>query len=41
MPDEQKNSSGAYQGPKYLTYQGVDLVEIRKQLEEKSSENDI
>lgn len=33
MPEEQRNTSGAYQGPKYFSYNGKVLDEIRKEKE--------
>ena len=36
MPDNKRNTSGAYQGPKYFTFNGKVLVDIRKQLEKES-----
>ena len=34
LPEEQQNESGAYQGPKYFSYKGKTLADIRKELEE-------
>ena len=34
MPEEQRNTSGAYQGAKYFSYQGKILDHIRKEREE-------
>lgn len=34
MPEEQRNTSGAYQGAKYFAYQGKILDNIRKEREE-------
>ena len=34
LPDEMRNASDAYQGPKYFTYNGRPLDELRKELEE-------
>ena len=34
MPEEQRNTSGAYQGAKYFSYNGKVLDEIRKEKEE-------
>jgi len=34
LPDEMRNTSDAYQGPKYFTYNGRPLDELRKELEE-------
>ena len=33
MPEEHRNTSGAYQGAKYFSYNGKVLDEIRKELE--------
>lgn len=33
IPEEQQNAPGAYQGPKYFTYQGKTLLELRKKQE--------
>lgn len=35
LPEEQQNVSGAYQGPKYFTYKGETLSELRSKLEEE------
>ena len=29
MPDEKRNSKGAYQGPKYFTFKGALLTDLR------------
>ena len=34
LPDEMRNTSDAYQGPKYFTYKGRPLDELRKEFEE-------
>lgn len=34
LPDEMRNASDAYQGPKYFTFNGRPLDELRKELEE-------
>ncbi|MBR5249042.1 MAG: GIY-YIG nuclease family protein [Bacteroidales bacterium] len=34
LPDEMRNPSDAYQGPKYFTYKGRALDELRKELED-------
>ena len=34
MPEEIRNTSGAYQGPKYFSYNGRTLEDIRKELEQ-------
>ena len=34
LPDEMRNASDAYQGPKYFTYKGRPLDELRKEFEE-------
>ena len=36
MPEEIRNTSGAYQGPKYFSYNGRTLEDIRKELEQTS-----
>ena len=33
MPDEKRNSKGAYQGPKYFTFKGELLTDLRTKLE--------
>ena len=33
MPEDKRNTSGAYQGPKFFTYRGEILDDIRKRLE--------
>jgi hypothetical protein len=33
LPDEMRNASDAYQGPKYFTYKGRSLDELRKECE--------
>jgi hypothetical protein len=33
MPEEQRNTSGAYQGAKYFSYKGKVLDDIRKEKE--------
>ena len=35
LPGSLRNSSGAYQGPKYFTYNGKTLSELRKENEVK------
>ncbi len=35
MPEDQRNTSGAYQGAKYFSYKGKVLEDIRKELEEQ------
>ena len=35
MPEEKRNTSGAYQGPKFFTYKGEVLDDIRKRLEKE------
>lgn len=35
LPEDQQNVSGAYQGPKYFTYKGETLSELRNKLEEE------
>lgn len=39
MPEEQRNSSGAYQGPKYFAYQGRTLNAMRLALEKEDGES--
>lgn len=39
MPDDKRNTSGAYQGAKYFSYKGKNLDELRK-LAEKSDSSD-
>ena len=36
MPEEKRNTSGAYQGPKFFTFRGEVLDDIRKRLEGKN-----
>ena len=38
MPDEKKNSSNAYQGSKYFSYNGKILDDLRKELEKSDEE---
>ena len=33
LPEEKQNTSGAYQGPKYFSYKGKTLSELRKEKE--------
>ena len=40
MPDSMKNASRAYQGPKYFSYKGKLLVDLRNEAKLKSS-NDL
>ena len=35
LPEDRQNSSGAYQGPKYFSYGGRVLNELRKEFENK------
>ena len=35
LPKEQQNSSGAYQGPKYFSYKGKVLADLRREMEGK------
>lgn len=37
LPKKQQNSSGAYQGPKYFSYKGKKLTDLRKSMEGKNS----
>lgn len=39
LPEEMRNSSGAYQGPRYFEYKGKSLVDIRFEREEKGFDN--
>lgn len=34
LPEEKQNTSGAYQGPKYFSYNGKVLSELRKEKEQ-------
>ena len=38
MPVEKRNASGAYQGPKYFSYQGKALTDLRSLSEEEATE---
>ena len=38
MPVEKRNASGAYQGPKYFSYQGKVLTDLRTIIEEETTE---
>ena len=40
MPDDKRNTSGAYQGPKFFTYMGEVLDDIRKRLEQQTGIED-
>lgn len=40
MPEDKRNLSGAYQGPKYFTYKGKVLNDLRKELEGSSEDQD-
>ena len=33
MPEEKRNTSGAYQGPKFFSYNGKTLVDLRTEME--------
>lgn len=35
LPDEMRNQSGAYQGPKYFSYNGKPLSDLRREMEKK------
>ncbi len=35
LPENKQNTSGAYQGPKYFSYEGKTLSELRKEKEAK------
>lgn len=39
MPEEKRNASGAYQGAKYFSYNGMNLDELRKLKEKKGKED--
>lgn len=38
MPEEKRNTSGAYQGAKYFSYNGIVLDDLRKTFEQENSE---
>lgn len=38
MPEEKRNTSGAYQGAKYLSYNGIVLDDLRKVKEQNTEE---
>ena len=38
MPVEKRNASGAYQGPKFFSYQGKVLTDLRTIIEEETTE---
>ena len=38
MPVEKRNASGAYQGPKFFSYQGKALTDLRSKIEEDTME---
>ena len=41
MPEDKRNNSGAYQGAKYFSYNGVALDDLRKLFEQEViEEND-
>lgn len=40
MPEDKRNASGAYQGAKYFTYNGVVLDDLRKQIEQDCDDAD-
>ena len=40
MPEDKRNTSGAYQGPKFFTFKGEILDDIRKRLEGTSDPSD-
>ena len=35
LPEDKQNTSGSYQGPKYFSYNGKTLSELRKEIENK------
>ena len=37
LPEEKQNLSGAYQGPKYFSYNGKVLSELRKEFEKEDN----
>lgn len=41
MPEDKRNTSGAYQGPKYFSYNGKILEDLRKEKEYRLLSNDI
>ena len=40
MPEDRRNTSGAYQGPKFFTYRGEILDDIRKRIEQETGVED-
>lgn len=40
MPEDRRNTSGAYQGPKFFTYRGEILDDIRKRIEQETGIED-
>ena len=40
MPEDKRNTSGAYQGPKFFTFKGEILDDIRKRLEQTTIETE-
>ena len=40
MPEDKRNTSGAYQGPKFFSYKGEILDDIRKRLEQPTIETE-
>ena len=40
MPEDKRNTSGAYQGPKFFTYRGEILDDIRKRIEQETGIED-
>ena len=40
MPAEKRNTSGAYQGPKYFTYNGIILSDLRHEIESQELEEE-
>lgn len=40
MPEDRRNTSGAYQGPKFFTYKGEILDDIRKRIEQETGIED-
>lgn len=39
MPEQDRCASGAYQGPKYFSYKGKSLLELRQEMEKNECEN--
>lgn len=41
MPEDKRNTSGAYQGAKYFTYKGKVLEELRREIEQDDEELEV